>query len=31
MNSITIERMEDGQIAGVWMNRDDVSMQQQLR
>lgn len=30
LHGITIERIEDGQIAEVWMNRDDVSMQQQL-
>jgi steroid delta-isomerase-like uncharacterized protein len=30
LHGITIERVEDGQIAEVWMNRDDVSMQQQL-
>jgi steroid delta-isomerase-like uncharacterized protein len=30
LHGITIERIENGQIAEVWMNRDDVSMQQQL-
>ena len=30
LHGITIERIEDGKIAEVWMNRDDVSMQQQL-
>jgi steroid delta-isomerase-like uncharacterized protein len=30
LHGITIERIEDGQIAEVWMNRDDVSMRQQL-
>lgn len=30
LHGITIERIADGQIAEVWMNRDDVSMQQQL-
>jgi steroid delta-isomerase-like uncharacterized protein len=30
LHGITIERIEDGQIAEVWMNRDDMSMRQQL-
>ncbi|MCW2753914.1 MAG: hypothetical protein JWQ32_1325 [Marmoricola sp.] len=30
LHGITIERIEDGQIAEVWMNRDDVAMQRQL-
>jgi predicted ester cyclase len=30
LHGITIERIADSQIVEVWMNRDDVSMQQQL-
>jgi steroid delta-isomerase-like uncharacterized protein len=30
LHGVTIERIEDDQIVEVWMNRDDVSMQQQL-
>jgi steroid delta-isomerase-like uncharacterized protein len=30
LRGITIERIENGQIAEVWMNRDDVAMMQQL-
>jgi steroid delta-isomerase-like uncharacterized protein len=30
LHGITIERIEDGQIAEIWMNRDDVSMRLQL-
>ena len=30
LHGITIERIENGQIVEIWMNRDDVLMQQQL-
>jgi steroid delta-isomerase-like uncharacterized protein len=30
LTGITIERIEDGKIVEVWMNRDDVAMAEQL-